>query len=172
MDPKTKAKNIEESVEKAKEAVEADISDGTSWRKFFRVDRNRTADSSNQGELVRRCHGAVFRLKMLILTGLKPNNSFLFFSVVLGNAYLSLFFVSNQDPKILSLAMRAYQQAVSSDAAENLCQKREKSLSDTIVCIKRFVDLSIALTGKRCYHQKPSRFTFQQSHCKSCISLK
>ena len=32
-DPKVKAKNIEESVEKAKEAVELDIKDGTSWRK-------------------------------------------------------------------------------------------------------------------------------------------
>ena len=31
-DPKIRIKNIEESVEKAKEAVELDINDGTSWR--------------------------------------------------------------------------------------------------------------------------------------------
>ncbi len=37
----------------------------------------------------------------------------LFLSVVLGNAYLSLFFVSNQDPQILKQCTSAYSQAVS-----------------------------------------------------------
>ncbi|XP_064393711.1 tetratricopeptide repeat protein 5-like [Halichondria panicea] len=53
---------IKESVEKAKEAVGMDVSDGTSW-------------------------------------------------MVLGNAYLSLFFVSNQDPQILKQCTSAYSQA-------------------------------------------------------------
>ena len=34
-DPKVRIKNIEESVEKAKKAVELDINDGTSWREYF-----------------------------------------------------------------------------------------------------------------------------------------
>ncbi len=37
----------------------------------------------------------------------------LFLSVVLGNAYLSLFFMSNQDPQILKQCTSAYSQAVS-----------------------------------------------------------
>ena len=36
-DPKVRIKNIEESVEKAKEAVELDINDGTSWREYLNL---------------------------------------------------------------------------------------------------------------------------------------
>ena len=38
---------------------------------------------------------------------------FLIISVILGNAYLSLFFSKDQSPKILKQCMSAYQQAVS-----------------------------------------------------------
>ena len=41
------------------------------------------------------------------------SNPLFVLSVVLGNAYLSLFFMSNQDPKILKQCTSAYNQAVS-----------------------------------------------------------
>ncbi|XP_070574963.1 tetratricopeptide repeat protein 5-like [Ptychodera flava] len=61
-DPTEKIKHIQESVEIAKEAVQMDISDGTSW-------------------------------------------------FILGNAYLSFFFASGQNPQILRQCLRAYTQA-------------------------------------------------------------
>ncbi|XP_013413311.1 tetratricopeptide repeat protein 5 [Lingula anatina] len=61
-DPAERIKLVEESVEKAKEAVQLDIKDGTSW-------------------------------------------------FILGNAYLSMFFAENQNPKVLKQCMSAYAQA-------------------------------------------------------------
>ncbi|KAK7114758.1 tetratricopeptide repeat protein 5-like isoform X2 [Littorina saxatilis] len=60
--PDERQQLIKDSVEKAKEAVQLDISDGTSW-------------------------------------------------LILGNAYLSLFFSGGQDPKVLKQCMSAYSQA-------------------------------------------------------------
>ncbi|XP_046381008.2 tetratricopeptide repeat protein 5-like [Haliotis rufescens] len=60
--PAEKVSLIEESVEKAKEAIQLDIKDGTSW-------------------------------------------------LILGNAYLSLFFTAGQNPKVLKQCMSAYAQA-------------------------------------------------------------
>ncbi|XP_014661430.1 PREDICTED: tetratricopeptide repeat protein 5-like [Priapulus caudatus] len=60
--PDEKLRNIQESVSKARDAVQMDIADGTSWS-------------------------------------------------VLGNAYLSLFFSTNQDSRILKQCMQAYSQA-------------------------------------------------------------
>ncbi|XP_052233486.1 tetratricopeptide repeat protein 5-like isoform X2 [Dreissena polymorpha] len=65
-----KLANVEESVEKAKEAVQLDITDGMSW-------------------------------------------------LILGNAYLSLFFSKGQNPKILQQAMSAYKQAEKDPVARN-----------------------------------------------------
>ncbi|MGH0165950.1 UNVERIFIED_CONTAM: hypothetical protein FKN15_058482 [Acipenser sinensis] len=61
------SKNVFESVSKAKQAVQLDIADGTSW-------------------------------------------------YILGNAYLSLFFSTGQDPKISQLAISAYAQAEKMDS--------------------------------------------------------
>nr|KAG5707484.1 hypothetical protein BaRGS_011988 [Batillaria attramentaria] len=60
--PEERKQLVKDSVERAKEAVQLDISDGTSW-------------------------------------------------LILGNAYLSLFFSGGQDPKILKQCMSAYSQA-------------------------------------------------------------
>ncbi|XP_076109796.1 tetratricopeptide repeat protein 5-like [Mytilus galloprovincialis] len=68
--PSDKLKMIEESVEKAKDAVQLDIHDGTSW-------------------------------------------------LVLGNAYLSLFFAAGQNPKSLKQSMSAYLQAEKDSVAKN-----------------------------------------------------
>lgn len=114
-DPKVKAKNIEESVEKAKEAVELDIKDGTSWREYLVAlfCSHSTTSSSTVG--LRHKIRAHSRIRAHHCHKKDISDSFfnLYFSVVLGNAYLSLFFASNQSTKILKLCMSAYQQAVS-----------------------------------------------------------
>ncbi|XP_013794044.1 tetratricopeptide repeat protein 5-like [Limulus polyphemus] len=69
-EPKEKIRNIHESVEKAKEAVQMDLEDGLSW-------------------------------------------------YILGNAYLNLFFVADQSPKILKQSMSAYIRAMSDPAARS-----------------------------------------------------
>lgn len=66
--PQERQKNIEKSVELAKEALQLDPKDGVSW-------------------------------------------------CILGNAYLSSFFVIAQDPAILKLCMSSYKQALSDPVA-------------------------------------------------------
>ena len=83
-DAAEKEAKVKESVERAKEAVALDVKDGTSWSK--------PELSSDDLYLVYA--------------------NFLC-TVVLGNAYLSLFFMTNQDPKLLKQCVSAYNQAVS-----------------------------------------------------------
>ena len=84
--------NIKLSVEKAKEAVSLDISDGVSWCKYTAVWRI--------GSLRRRldCNWT---------------NWYIISTDILGNAYLSLFFSGAQSPGMLKQCLAAYARAVS-----------------------------------------------------------
>ena len=79
---------MKESLEKAKEAVSLDVKDGLSWSKIM-------------------IQFAFFSISTSVSSCFHP--------VVLGNAYLSVFFATNQDSKMLQLCANAYGQAVSSD---------------------------------------------------------
>lgn len=111
-------------------------------------------------------------------------------SVVLGNAYLSQYFVRNQMQKILTLSLSAYQQAVSDSDSHKFRQKLFSQESTFTVCSfsKNEVELQIfllflcqrqsrdsllilrpfgsCLPGERRCRKIWSRFTFQQSKCK------
>ena len=76
-------KNFKLSVEKAKEAVSMDVSDGISWCKMA---------ISTLLVVMQSCSASVVD--------------------VLGNAYLSLFFISGNSDSLLKQCMTAYAQAV------------------------------------------------------------
>ena len=79
--------NVKEGVDKAKEAVAMDVKDGISWSKLKITSNEFTA---------------VFHPLP------HPSNH----TVILGNAYLSLYFTNQQDSKILKQCISAYSQAV------------------------------------------------------------
>lgn len=98
-DPAERESKVKESVEKAKEAVAMDVKDGISWSTsnvlpiiYINIDSSPSSPPS------------------LFCPFLSP--SFCHYTVILGNAYLSLFFSSQQDSKILKQCVSAYSQAV------------------------------------------------------------
>lgn len=86
----TPGKPTLESVHLARQAVQLDVEDGTSWCEwiFSRVTRDPFG-----------AHVFVLRARL--------------FTVVLGNAYVSMFFACGQKPEFSQQALSAYAQAVS-----------------------------------------------------------
>ena len=84
---------MRESVEKAKEAVAEDVQDGTSWSEYFSL---QPLTLNNRPLLCTHTH--THTIKKI--------------PVILGNAYLSMFFTTSSEPKLLKQSMSAYQQAV------------------------------------------------------------
>ena len=97
-DPAERESKVKESVEKAKEAVAMDVKDGISWSTSNILSININIDFSPSSP------------PSLFCPFLSP--SFCLYTVILGNAYLSLFFSSQQDSKILKQCVSAYSQAV------------------------------------------------------------
>jgi len=56
------------------------------------------------------------------------NTNSVYIPVILGNAYLSLFFAAGQNSKVLKLCMSAYQQAVSVPVIGSNCYKQTNKL--------------------------------------------
>lgn len=92
------AQNVMDSVRQAKLAVQMDVRDGRSWCEFavLFVATPKGEKGSKEERHGRGLANSVLRLS----------------TDVLGNAYLSLFFNSGQNPKISQQALSAYAQAV------------------------------------------------------------
>ena len=100
-DAQQKIDNIKLSVEKAKEAVSLDLVDGVSWCEF----------SKNVCSKLTVLHSVQYYY--ITKRTLHVSNSVVATIDVLGNAYLSLFFLGSQSPALLKQSLASYARAVS-----------------------------------------------------------
>lgn len=113
--PDDKLAKIHESLEKAKEAVNLNIQDGKSWCKYvssyllFKIYLS-MCDLISFISDEKKYYIWLFKVKrkMFIL------RLFFFHPLdILGNAYLSLYFTTDQNPNLLKQCLSAYNHAVS-----------------------------------------------------------
>lgn len=102
-------KQVMESVDLARQAVQMDVTDGTSWSEYSIVKSVVSKYSVCTRQLLKVQR--ICDVRFLVYVRLNAFN--VIFIDILGNAYVSVFFTCGQDPQFVQKALSAYAQSVS-----------------------------------------------------------